>query len=86
MPVAVQTQLSDVETMEIELLLDGVYRLYGCDFRNYALASLRRRIWNSVRTEGAATISGLQEKILHKIHKMTDVHADKVVFTDVTVQ
>jgi chemotaxis protein methyltransferase CheR len=65
MPVAVQTQLSDVETMEIELLLDGVYRLYGCDFRNYALASLRRRIWNSARTEGVATISGLQEKILH---------------------
>jgi len=28
----------------------------------------------------------LQEKILHKIHKTTDVHADKVVFTDVTVQ
>jgi flagellar basal body-associated protein FliL len=28
----------------------------------------------------------LQEKVLEKIHKMTDVHADKVVFTDVTVQ
>ena len=28
----------------------------------------------------------LQEKILHKIHKTTDVHADKVIFTDVTVQ
>jgi flagellar basal body-associated protein FliL len=28
----------------------------------------------------------LQEKILHKIHKTTDVHADKVVVTDVTVQ
>jgi flagellar basal body-associated protein FliL len=28
----------------------------------------------------------LQEKVLEKIHKLTDVHADKVVFTDVTVQ
>jgi flagellar basal body-associated protein FliL len=28
----------------------------------------------------------LQEKVLEKIHKMTDVHADKVIFTDVTVQ
>jgi flagellar FliL protein len=28
----------------------------------------------------------LQGKILEKIHDQTDVHADKVVFTDVTVQ
>ena len=28
----------------------------------------------------------LQEKVLEKLHKMTDVHADKVIFTDVTVQ
>ena len=28
----------------------------------------------------------LQEKVLEKIHELTDVHADKVVFTDVTVQ
>jgi chemotaxis protein methyltransferase CheR len=63
--LAVHTQIGDVERMEIELLLEGVYRLYGCDFRNYALASLRRRVWNAVKTEGVRTISGLQEKILH---------------------
>ncbi len=28
----------------------------------------------------------LQEEILEKIHKETDVHADEVLFTDVTVQ
>jgi flagellar basal body-associated protein FliL len=28
----------------------------------------------------------LQEEILEKIHKATDVHADEVLFTDVTVQ
>jgi flagellar basal body-associated protein FliL len=28
----------------------------------------------------------LQERILERIHKQTDVHADEVVFTDVTVQ
>jgi flagellar basal body-associated protein FliL len=28
----------------------------------------------------------LQHEVLEKIHKQTDVHADKVVFTDVTVQ
>ena len=28
----------------------------------------------------------LQKEILHEIHEETDVHADKVIFTDVTVQ
>ena len=28
----------------------------------------------------------LKEEILHEIHEQTDVHADKVIFTDVTVQ
>jgi flagellar FliL protein len=28
----------------------------------------------------------LQKEILHEIHDQTDVHADKVLFTDVTVQ
>jgi chemotaxis protein methyltransferase CheR len=65
MALAVKTQTSDIERMEIELLLEGVYRLYGCDFRNYALASLRRRVWNAVRNEAVQTVSGLQEKILH---------------------
>jgi chemotaxis protein methyltransferase CheR len=65
MALAANTPISDVETMEIELLLEGVFRLYGSDFRNYAVASLRRRIWNAVRTEGVRSISGLQEKILH---------------------
>lgn len=55
----------DLETIEIELLLEGVFRLYGYDFRNYAPASLKRRIWHNIRLENLNTISGLQEKILH---------------------
>jgi chemotaxis protein methyltransferase CheR len=60
-----QIRTADIETMEIELLLEGVFRLYGADFRNYALASLRRRIWNAVRNEKLSTISALQERVLH---------------------
>lgn len=55
----------DLEDIEIQLLLDGLYRYYGYDFRDYALASLRRRVWNAVRAEGLKTISGLQERVLH---------------------
>jgi chemotaxis protein methyltransferase CheR len=65
MALAVQTPTADIETLEIELLLEGIYRLYGCDFRNYALASLRRRVWNAVRAEGLTTVSALQEKLFH---------------------
>ncbi len=63
--MAVQVQLEDVETMEIELLLEALYRLYGADFRDYALASLRRRIWNAVRAEQLESISQLQDRLLH---------------------
>ena len=34
----------DLERLEIELLLEGVYRHYGFDFRSYAYASIRRRL------------------------------------------
>ena len=59
----VQTQ--SVEEIELNLLLEGIYRQYGFDFRNYALASLRRRVGNLMRSESVRTISLLQDRILH---------------------
>ena len=55
----------ELETLEIELLLEAVFRHYGYDFRNYAPASLKRRIWAAIQAEGVMTVSGLQEKVLH---------------------
>jgi chemotaxis protein methyltransferase CheR len=54
-----------LEDIEIQLLLEGVFSYYGFDFRDYASASLKRRIWKITRSENLTTISGLQEKILH---------------------
>ncbi|MGN7360584.1 CheR family methyltransferase [Paenibacillus sp. SAF-054] len=54
------------EYIELELLLEGVHRLYGYDFRNYALPSLRRRIWHFIHSENLKTISALQERVLHQ--------------------
>jgi len=54
-----------VEDIEIGLLLEGVYRQYGYDFRDYSMSSLRRRVRHVVREEGLSTVSGLQEKVLH---------------------
>ena len=55
----------DLEELELQLLLEGVYRRYGFDFREYAPASLRRRVWRRVHAEGETTISGLLERLLH---------------------
>lgn len=55
----------ELENLEIELLLEAVFRHYGYDFRNYAPASLKRRIWSAIKAERLTTISGLQEKVLH---------------------
>jgi chemotaxis protein methyltransferase CheR len=54
-----------VEDIEIELLLDGVHRHYGLDFRDWAQGSLRRRILQRVQEEGVGTVSALQSRVLH---------------------
>lgn len=53
------------EMIEMELLLEGIHRMYGYDFRNYALPSLRRRIWHHIYAEHLNSISELQAQILH---------------------
>jgi chemotaxis protein methyltransferase CheR len=55
----------DLEEIELSLLLEAVFRQYGFDFREYAPASLRRRVWRRVFAEGLETISALQDKLLH---------------------
>jgi chemotaxis protein methyltransferase CheR len=55
----------DLEEIELSLLLEGVFRKYGFDFRQYAPASLRRRVWRRIYAEGLTTISALQERLLH---------------------
>jgi chemotaxis protein methyltransferase CheR len=56
---------SELDNLELDLLLDAMYRHYGYDFRGYARASLKRRIHTMMRHEHLRTISGLQERLLH---------------------
>jgi len=60
-----QAARDDVDEIELSLLLEGIYRRYGFDFREYAPASLRRRVWRRVHAEGLTTLSALQDKLLH---------------------
>jgi chemotaxis protein methyltransferase CheR len=55
----------ELERLEIELLLEAVYRRYGFDFRQYARASLKRRLHRRMLAEGLDTISQLQSRLLH---------------------
>ena len=52
--------------LELQLLLDAVNRTSGYDFREYTPSLLKRRVSERTRAEGAATISGLQERVLHE--------------------
>lgn len=56
----------DLEHVEIDLLLEGVYRHYGFDFRGYARGSIRRRLMRRMWGENVKSISALQERILHE--------------------
>ena len=56
----------ELERLELELLLEAIHRRYGFDFREYAPASLKRRVWRRIRAEGLDSVSGLQEAVLHE--------------------
>jgi chemotaxis protein methyltransferase CheR len=56
---------TDLELIEIDLLLEAIYRQYGYDFREYAFASLKRRILHTVQLESLPSITALQDLILH---------------------
>ena len=56
---------NELEDIEIGLLLEGVYRAHGFDFRDYARASIKRRILELMRLEKLDTVSAFQNKLLH---------------------
>jgi chemotaxis protein methyltransferase CheR len=63
---SVAPALSGIEDIEIGLLLEGLYRVHGFDFRDYSRSSIKRRILDLMRAEKLPTISALQERVLHE--------------------
>jgi chemotaxis protein methyltransferase CheR len=59
------TASEDLERIEVQLLLEAIYRHYGFDFRGYALGSLKRRLWRRAIAEKVDTMSALQDRVLH---------------------
>jgi chemotaxis protein methyltransferase CheR len=60
-----RTAVISLEDIEIGLLLEGLYRAHGFDFREYSRASIKRRILELMRAEQLETISAFQNKLLH---------------------
>lgn len=54
-----------LEDIEAGVLLDAIHRHYGFDFREYSPASMRRRLHKRREDEGLATLSQLQDLVLH---------------------
>ncbi len=53
------------EDIEIRLLLEALYLRYHYDFRNYAFASVKRRLKQACLQLGFVNFSVLQESLLH---------------------
>lgn len=54
-----------IEPIEIDFLLDAIYRQYGYDFRSYARASIERRIRQFMPGAGCASVSEIIPKVLN---------------------
>ncbi len=56
---------TDLEDIEIQLLLEGIRLCYGYDFREYALSPVRRGLAAAMAHEGVQTVSAYQDRVLH---------------------
>lgn len=54
----------EIIDVEIKLLLEGIYQVYGFDFREYSEASLRRRLIQWLSFSGFGTLSLAQSPLL----------------------
>ncbi len=61
---------TELEQIEIFLLLEGLYRCYGIDLRDYERVSLRQRIYECMRCEEVTTVSSFQERVLHRTESL----------------
>lgn len=57
--------IEKIEDIEIELLLEALYRYYHYDFRHYARASIKRRLLQARGQLGFASFSAMQDRMLH---------------------
>jgi len=76
LPQESMDEKSDIEKLEITLLLEGIFQRYGQDFRGYAIPSITRRIKYRMELEGLPSISHLQQRVLYEPELMKTLLKD----------
>ena len=61
---AISDEQVQVEDIEIRLLLEAIYQLYGYDFRSYSPASMRRRMMHRLTMSGFSTVLEMTDRVL----------------------
>ena len=61
------------EDIEIRLLLEAIFQKYHYDFRGYAMASIKRRLFQARDHFGARSFSVLQDMVLHDPHMLGEL-------------
>jgi chemotaxis protein methyltransferase CheR len=60
-----KTRATETEDIELDLLVEAIFRKYHYDFRDYSSASLKRRLMQAREHFGCQTFSALQERVMH---------------------
>ncbi len=58
-------QSAEIENIEVDLLVEAIYRRYGHDFRGYSKNHVRRRVSQLASLRGIGHVSNLIPEILH---------------------
>jgi chemotaxis protein methyltransferase CheR len=64
--MAESTNDAGPQYLEIDLLLEALYQRFGHDFRAYDRVSVARKVHGLMAARALATVSGLQERLLHE--------------------
>lgn len=56
---------AQIESVQIDLLLEGIHKIYGYDFRSYSMPSLKRRLKDLMYDLSITNYTELQHKIFY---------------------
>lgn len=60
-----RSKIAETEIIELRLLLEAIFQRYHYDFRDYSLASVKRRLVQAREHFRCESFSALQERVLH---------------------
>jgi chemotaxis protein methyltransferase CheR len=72
-PAAAGAAHGSIEDAELELLLEGIYKLFGYDFRQYARSTVKRRLAEILAKTGLNNLSELQGRVLRDTQVLNSV-------------